>query len=206
MRRSLRPLNDIVVTSSPPVEPTGELVEHVDPDGAVIEVVSRGEIRARTLRHRCTYVFVLRPDRRLVVHRRADWKSIYPGWWDVCFGGICGVGESWLDAAQRELSEEAGLDGLELVPIGQVRYEEDDGAIVGRAYAVVTTAPVRAVDGEVVELDEIDVEQIHRWSTSRQVCSDSRQAVLPLLLADGVIDGLSAGRLRPSRGETDVGI
>jgi len=168
-------------------EPSHELVENVAPDGTVIEVVSRAEVRARTLRHRCTYVFVLRPDRRLVVHRRAEWKSIYPGWWDVCFGGICGVGEEWLDAARRELAEEAGLDAVELEPLGEVRYEEADGAIVGRAYAVITAEPVRAVDGEVVEIDEIDLDGIEAWLNDRKVCFDSAQAVLPLLLADGVL-------------------
>lgn len=164
------------------VEPLDELVEHVDADGTVLEVVSRSQVRAGTLRHRCTYVFVLRPDGRLVVHRRADWKSIYPGWWDVCFGGICGVGEPWLPAAERELAEEAGLSGEVLHDIGSVRYEADDGRIVGRAFAVVTEAPVVAVDGEVVAIDEVDVDTLDGWMAERSICNDSRTAVLPLLL------------------------
>jgi 8-oxo-dGTP pyrophosphatase MutT (NUDIX family) len=166
------------------------LVEHIDVDGAVIEVVSRAQIRAETLRHRCTYVFVLRPDGRLVVHRRAEWKSIYPGWWDLCFGGICGVGEAWLTAAERELAEEAGVSGESLHEIGSVRYEEADGRVLGRAYVVVTDAPVEAVDGEVVELDEIGLDGLDAWLAGRQVCHDSHHAVLPLLLADGVISEL----------------
>ena len=164
-------------------EPTEELVEHVAADGAVIEVVTRAQIRARTLRHRCTYVFVIRPNRRLVVHRRAEWKSIYPGWWDVCFGGICDVGEDWEPAARRELSEEAGLVGETMHDIGPVSYEEDDGRVVGRAFVVVTDAPVTAVDGEVVEVDEVDLDELDAWLSDRQVCNDSRQAVLPLLTA-----------------------
>lgn len=164
-------------------EPTEELVEHVDPEGTVLEVVSRAQIRAGALRHRCSYVCVLRPNGRLVVHRRADWKSIYPGWWDVCFGGICGVGEPWLLAAARELAEEAGLSGEMLHEIGSVRYEADDGRIVGRAFVVVTEAPVVAVDGEVVEVDEIDLSSLDDWVADRSVCHDSRTAVLPLLRA-----------------------
>lgn len=168
-------------------EPLGERVEHVDPDGRVIEVVSRAEVRARTLRHRCTYVFVVRPQKQLVVHRRAEWKSIYPGWWDVCFGGICGVGEAWLDAAKRELSEEAGLTDQPLIELGTVRYEGSDGRVFGRAYVVVTDATVVAVDGEVVELDEIALDGVETWLQDRLVCLDSRDAVLPLLKNWGTI-------------------
>jgi len=171
-------------------EPATELVEHVDPAGVVIEVVPRAQIRADTLRHRCTYVFVVRPTGRLVVHRRAEWKSIYPGWWDVCFGGICGVGEGWLPAAERELAEEAGLGGETLHEIGSVCYEEADGRVLGRAFVVVTEAPVVAVDGEVVELDEIPLAQLDGWLVDRLVCHDSRLAVLPLLLAKGVLADL----------------
>ena len=83
-----------------------ERVEHVSVTGEVIEVVTRSELRRRRLRHRCTYIAVVTTDRRIVVHRRADWKDVFPGYWDLCFGGICGVGEPWLPAAQRELLEE----------------------------------------------------------------------------------------------------
>lgn len=172
------------------IEPLSELVEHVAVDGSVIEVVTRAEIRAKTLRHRCTYVFVLRPTGRLVVHQRADWKSIYPGWWDVCFGGICGVDEPWLLAAERELAEEAGVRGEQLHELGDVSYEAADGKVVGKAFAVITDTPVVAVDGEVVALDEIDLSSIDDWSTERSVCRDSHQAVLPLLTAPGVFERL----------------
>ncbi|MDG1088200.1 MAG: hypothetical protein P8P20_10715, partial [Acidimicrobiales bacterium] len=66
-----------------------QLVEHVDEDGAVIEIVTRAEMRARTLRHRSVYVAVLDSDDRLLVHKRADWKDVFPGAWDLAFGGIC---------------------------------------------------------------------------------------------------------------------
>lgn len=162
-------------------EPLEELVEHVDENGSVIEVVTRAEIRAETLRHRCTYVFVVRSSGHLVVHRRAEWKSIYPGWWDVCFGGICGVDEPWLPAAERELAEEAGLENVELRGLGTVHYEEADGRIVGRAYVTVSDEPVEAVDGEVVELDEVPLSELEGWLAGRLVCSDSRESALPLL-------------------------
>lgn len=167
----------------PGQEPLGELVDHVDADGNVLGVVSRGEMRARTLRHRCTYVFVIRSSGRLVVHQRADWKSIYPGHWDVCFGGICGAGEPWMPAAERELAEEAGILDVPLEPLGTVRYDADDGHIVGRVYVAHTDRVVHPVDGEVVAVDEVEVEDLDQWLDARPVCADSVTAALPLLRA-----------------------
>ena len=77
-----------------------ELVDVVDPDGRVLEVVTRAEMRRRRLRHRTVFEAVVDPDdRRLLVHRRADWKDTAPGWWDIAFGGVVAAGEGWDDAA-----------------------------------------------------------------------------------------------------------
>ena len=165
-----------------------ERVEHVSVTGEVIEVVTRFELRRRRLRHRCTYIAVVTTDRRIVVHRRADWKDVYPGYWDLCFGGICGVGEPWLPAAQRELLEEAGLTG-ELLDLGPVTYpsslqtESSDvtGSIVGRVFLLESDSVPTCPDGEVVEIDWVPLAYLDRWLTTRSVCPDSATVVPPLL-------------------------
>ena len=86
-----------------------ELVEELDEDGRVVGVVSRSEMRARNLWHRNVIVMVRRSSGALVVHKRADWKDVFPSMWDVAFSGVPAVGESWPEAAARELAEEAGL-------------------------------------------------------------------------------------------------
>ena len=97
-----------------------QLVEHVDENGDVIEVVTRSEMRAKALRHRSVYIAVLDGD-RLLVHKRADWKDVFPGAWDLAFGGVCDVGEGWLESARRELLEEAGIEAP-LVDRGPVSF------------------------------------------------------------------------------------
>lgn len=163
-----------------------EQIDHVDEQGNVIGVVSRGRMRAETLRHRCTYVAVLRSSGTLVVHQRAHWKSIYPGYWDLGFGGVCGAGEDWYSAAARELSEESGLtldaltsDGL--TDLGAVRYDADDGHIVGRVYLARSDAELTCPDGEVIGLDEISLVDLPRWLEGRDVALDSKAVILPLL-------------------------
>lgn len=162
-----------------------ELVEEVDVDGAVQRVVTRAQMRAERLRHRCTYVAVLNAADEVWVHRRALWKDIAPGWWDLAFGGVCDVGEDWRTSARRELEEEAGLvvDDAELVELGPVAFEDEFGAIVGRAYVVRTEREPVCNDGEVIELDRVPLAELDAWMDGRQVCQDTATHVPPLLAA-----------------------
>jgi 8-oxo-dGTP pyrophosphatase MutT (NUDIX family) len=156
-------------------------VEHVDADGTVLEVVTRAEVRARGLRHRATYLAVVDGADRLVVHRRADWKDIYPGFWDVAFGGVCDPGETWQQAAFRELAEEAGLSAADLRPpglieLGAVDHADEYGIAIGRFYLVRTDAEIVPVDGEVVQVDRIHLDDVEEWAAQRKVSPDSFMA------------------------------
>ncbi|WP_370323724.1 NUDIX domain-containing protein [Euzebya sp.] len=162
-----------------------EPVELVDADGQVLEVVTRAELRrrGRAARHRCTYVVVLRPSGDVVVHRRADWKDVYPGAWDLAFGGICDVGEGWRESARRELAEEAGVTGVDLEDLGQVTWQAPGAALLGRVFVAPYDGPVAPADGEVAEVDEVPAADLRSWITGRDVVSDSPDVVLPLLEA-----------------------
>jgi isopentenyl-diphosphate delta-isomerase len=158
-----------------------ELVDVVDEGGRVLDTVPRAEMRRRRLRHRTVFVAVTDPeDRRLLVHRRADWKDTAPGWWDVAFGGVVGAGEAWDDAAARELVEEAGVVAS-LEPLGEATYEDDTVAEVCRVYRARSLGPFTFDDGEVVEAGWVDVADLPGWLDSRPVCPDSVAVVLPRL-------------------------
>ncbi|MEZ5138411.1 MAG: NUDIX domain-containing protein [Acidimicrobiales bacterium] len=149
-----------------------QLVEEVDLQGRVLRVVPRAQMRAERLRHRCTYVLVVDRDERLVVHRRAGWKDVWPGRWDVAFGGVVGVGEDWGAAAQRELLEEAGVEaGLQA--LGGGAYEDDDVSVLGRVYLARHDGPFTFPDGEVVASDRIALDDVAGWMAAHELCPDS---------------------------------
>ncbi len=165
-------------------DPADELVEIVDVHGKVQQIVTRAEMRRGTLRHRSTYIAVVNSRLELVVHKRADWKDVAAGYWDLCFGGVAGVGEGWREAAQRELLEEAGLCVAEqrLDELGSVFFDQPGMRIIGKAFVVRSDDPMTCPDGEVVALDVVPLARIGSWVAERDVCADSVQAVLPLLL------------------------
>ena len=151
-----------------------DLVDHVDEHDNVLEVVTRAEMRARNLRHRAVFILVFTSAGDLVVHRRADWKDVAPGWWDIAFGGVLDAGEAWDDAAVRELAEEAGVAApLTEVARGTWRDDTDDVEIIGRVYECVHDGPYPCPDGEVVALETIAVADLAGWIAGRQVCPDS---------------------------------
>lgn len=161
-----------------------ELVEVVDVDGEVLDVITRAELRrrGRAARHRCTYVVVLRSSGAVVVHQRAQWKDVYPGAWDLAFGGICDVGEGWGDSARRELTEEAGITGgVDLVDLGQVTWEAPGAALLGRVFVVHHDGPLDPADGEVVAVEEVRAADLRTWMAARPMVEDSPAVVLPLL-------------------------
>jgi isopentenyldiphosphate isomerase len=157
-----------------------ELVEVVDPDERVVAVVSRAEIRRRNLAHRATCVVVLASHGAVLAHQRASWKDLWPSRWDLAFGGVCGVGEPWADAASRELCEEAGIVAP-LREVSKVAFESDETKWVGRMYEAAHDGPFAFADGEVVDHRWVTRAQLDEWSATHLLCDDARAIVLPYL-------------------------
>lgn len=159
-----------------------QLVEHVDENGEVIEIVTRAEMRARGLRHRSVYIAVLDTGNRLLVHKRADWKDVFPGAWDLAFGGVCDVGEDFATSAQRELFEEAGVTG-ELIDRGPVAFKAAGIALVGRFYICRHDGPFAFNDGEVTATQWVDLDALATFVSENEVPPDSALIVTKVAVA-----------------------
>lgn len=185
----------------------GEAVEVVDEAGTVLRSVPRAEMRAGRLRHRCTYVAVVDGAGRLFVHQRAAWKDVWPSRWDLAFGGVVGVGESWVDAARREQAEEAGLTTVpanraqerspgqpdlgserllgpvDLIEVAAGSYDDADVSVVGRAYVVSHDGPFTFPDGEVVAHERVPLDELDPWLAGHDLCPDSVHFLFSILRA-----------------------
>ncbi|MFE0674123.1 NUDIX hydrolase [Streptomyces sp. NPDC058867] len=85
-----------------------ELVERVDAEDRALGTASRWEAVREGWLHRVATVVCRDTQGRFLVHRRAHQLTRFPGHYELGVGGAVAVGESYEEAAARELGEELG--------------------------------------------------------------------------------------------------
>lgn len=98
-------------------EPIDVLTSAGHPTG---EIIDKDDAHRTGAWHRAAHLWIVTPDRRVLLQKRSEAKDNWPGKWDVSVAGHIGAGESAADAAVREALEEIGLeiDARELQHIG----------------------------------------------------------------------------------------
>jgi len=163
------------VTSDP-----GELIEVVDEEDNVLEIVRRERVRAERLRHRTAFVVVRSSRGEVLAHRRALTKRVAPGEWDLGFGGGVAVGESYEDAAARELAEEAGIS-TPLVLVQAYTYDGPESVEVGRLYETVSDGPFVHPPDEVEDTRFVDPAALDDFGATHPMCHAALDVMVALL-------------------------
>lgn len=149
-----------------------ELVDIVDEHDVLQRVVTRREMRRDRLRHRSVGIMVRSSTGDVLVHRRADDKDLWPGRFDLAVGGVVASGETYDDAARRELEEEIGVDApVRFVCRG--RYSDPEVCEVARIYSVVSDGPFAFNDAEVVEAFFVGIAELPKFIESHLFVPDS---------------------------------
>jgi isopentenyldiphosphate isomerase len=113
-----------------------ESFDVVDENDRVIGVARRGEIHRLGLRHRAVHIFWARTDGLICLQRRSFAKDSSPGLLSSSCAGHVDSGETYLQAAVRELGEELGVHvgATELVEVDYAPCHEDLGNEFVRTY------------------------------------------------------------------------
>lgn len=93
----------------------------------VLTPVDKLEVHQKGLRHQAVSVFVMAGP-MVLIQQRALGKYHTPGLWANSCCTHPHWGEDAADCAQRRLTEELGITGLDMVHRGQVEYRADVGA------------------------------------------------------------------------------
>jgi isopentenyldiphosphate isomerase len=149
-----------------------ELVDVVDAQDRVVGRVSRGEMRARRLRHRATYLLVFNGRGELFIHLRTATKDVYPSHWDVAVGGVVAAGESYDDGARRELAEELGIRGAAPQALFDIAYADAANQVNGRVYRVAWDGPVSLQAEEIVRGEWLPLAAVRARMRTEPFCPD----------------------------------
>jgi 8-oxo-dGTP pyrophosphatase MutT (NUDIX family) len=131
------------------MDPGDEILDVVDEHDRVVGRASRREVRGRRLLHRFSSVACRDPAGRLYVHRRTDDKDVYPGMYDMFAGGVLATGETYLEAARRELAEELGVVGPEPRFLFKHHYRGSENPSWSSLFEVTWDGPVRPQASEI---------------------------------------------------------
>jgi isopentenyl-diphosphate delta-isomerase type 1 len=138
-----------------------EYFEIVTEEGKVIGKAMRSECHNNPeLLHRVAHVLVFNSQGWLFLQKRSLKKDIQPGKWDTSCGGHLDIGESFEDAAYRELYEELGIKGVRLYYLHDYIWRTERESELVRTYKVV-------YDGEIT-FNKEEIEE-GRFFTQAQI-------------------------------------
>jgi isopentenyldiphosphate isomerase len=157
-------------------DPAGELVDVIDGEGRTVGTVTRAEMRAQRLPHRCTYLLVFNRRGDLFVHLRTPGKDVYPAHWDVTVGGVLAAGESFDAGARREAHEELGVE-VEPEALFPMRYADAAVAVHGMVYRAVHDGPFRLQPEEVVRGEFVPLGEMAVRAAREPFCPDGLAAL-----------------------------
>ncbi len=151
-----------------------DIFDVVDERDQVIGQAPRAEVHARRLMHRAVHVFLFNSRGEFLLQMRSVHKDEHPLTYTSSCSGHVDSGETYDEAAVRELGEELGLD-CELEPLQKFAATPE--------LAMEHTMLYRAVsdDTPVIDEHEIDFVQFHPLDEVRQMLAAQPQIFSPPL-------------------------
>lgn len=158
-----------------------EQIWQVDENDKPIGSIGRDDSRAKGARYRIVRVSVEDRSGAILLQKRTRTKKSYPGCWDTSAGGNISFGESYEEAAQRELKEESGIGGIQLDEVAYFYGEVIDPA--GNMMNRFTKLYKAVVPTEVELTPQPDEVEEFKWVTLQELSQ--------IVQSGNVTDGLS---------------
>ncbi len=138
------------------------LVDIVDDNDEVIGQAMKSKKIEQGFISRVVAIFLMRPNGKMVVCKRAEHKKNAAGKYDLAAFGNVMQGESYPDAAQRELEEELHII-CPLTPLQKFYQEVHNDGMVYKIFCgifVGTTDAALQLNEELVEAKEMSIDEV----------------------------------------------
>ncbi len=158
----------------------------VDSDDHVIDTLHRDEVHSRDLRHRAVHILVFNAAGELLLQKRSPWKDKSPGLWDSSTAGHVDAGETYEEAAHRELREEIGITVPTLTPICKLGCGPETGHEFLQIYRTTHEGPFTPCPKELEGAVFLPLKRIAEWmATAPDDFTPVFRQVFPRLLESG---------------------
>ncbi len=135
----------------------------VDADDRVIGARHRDEVHARDLRHRAVHILLSNESGDLLLQKRSPWKDRNPGLWDSSTAGHVDSGETYEQAAHRELREEIGITVPALTPLFKLGCGPETGHEFLQIYRATHEGPFLPCPKELEGAAFFSPDHVARW-------------------------------------------
>jgi len=159
--------------------PESEMLDIVDMNDKVIGTSTKQDKIAKGLISRNVAVFI-RDGKKLLIAKRAMHKRTFPGRYDLSACGNVAAGESYEDAARRELMEELGIS-CELSMLKKVFNELSSDGTTLRYF---TGIFIGDFSGNVKLNDELSEAKWISVPELEKMMSDNKEAFCPFFIKD----------------------
>lgn len=112
----------------------------VDKNDNIIGAATKEEAFNKNIIRRISRIFLIDSD-KIYLQRRGPKMKLFPNTWDQSAGGHVDKGETYKEAARRELKEELGIDDVKLSELGKFYLEETYEELKTFQFSMVFMAP-----------------------------------------------------------------
>ena len=147
-----------------------EKLDVVNAQNEVVGQATRGEIHETHALHRAVHLFVHTKKGDLILQKRSHLKDKHPCVWDSSAAGHVDAGESYEEAAHRELAEELGIQEATLSLKAEFAPSEENGFEFVRLYEVEESAKPSKLHfpaSEIEALEAFSLAEIQAWIARR---------------------------------------
>ena len=153
-----------------PLDDPKEKFVQVDLADKVIGPVDREVAHSdRSIIHRAVCVMVVDRKGNALFQKRSKKKDLYPGYWALGCAGHVTYGDTYEEAASRELDEELGISGRIQIVDKFLFKEVDESEFVCVYKLVRDTMPQDIDKDEIDELKWVKIEDLNKFMSSNKI-------------------------------------